>query len=604
MATDAVTPAALLEQADAARTAGQGARAAALYAAAADQADRDGDLEAQVTAVLGLAHCQEYNLTPGALPVRLYEPYARTGDSVQRARLAAALARCWAYSGEPGRAGPFADEALRIAEERDDPGLLADTLDAALAAYWGPDDLDRRRSWALRLGDVAAHLPDLDARLQAHLWALTLAWEVLDLARMYREARALELLAVESPRAAFFAASRRLALDLLRGRTDTLPTLRAAAAAASAATLIPDSYGVLHNMTGYTALIAGDRETCTAEAPAFEEYGVSQGVAAVRAEAAMIWLGAERLDKVHEMVAPFTSEVLAGLPRDSDWLLTLQCVLEGGLATGDRQLVADVARLLRPYSGRAVINAGAVMFHGVTDDTLARAAALLGAADEARRLGAEALATYERIGAVWWRDRLRRAMGPAVETGVTTVRLVEQAGGLWQVGRPGHEVTLPDLRGLHQLHALLSRPDTGVLATDLVTGKDPAAVWQPGLEVIDDRARRAYRRRLAELEQEIISASARGDRGRHGRLRDEQKLLLAQLSAGTGLGGRPRITGSTVERSRIAVRKTLVAAIARIAEADPWLGRHLRDRVRTGTECRYESDPDHPVTWVVRAHRG
>jgi hypothetical protein len=48
---------------------------------------------------------------------------------------------------------------------------------------------------------------DTDARLQAHLWALTLAWEVLDLTRRHREMRALELLAEESPRASFFAAS-------------------------------------------------------------------------------------------------------------------------------------------------------------------------------------------------------------------------------------------------------------------------------------------------------------------------------------------------------------------------------------------------------------
>jgi hypothetical protein len=49
------------------------------------------------------------------------------------------------------------------------------------------------------------------------------------------------------------------------------------------------------------------------------------------------------------------------------------------------------------------------------------------------------------------------------------------------------------------------------------------------------------------------------------------------------------------------VRKAIVAALARIAETDPWLGRHLNDRVRTGTECRYESDPDHQVRWLLQA---
>ena len=102
------------------------------------------------------------------------------------------------------------------------------------------------------------------------------------------------------------------------------------------------------------------------------------------------------------MIGVFTPEVLAGLPRDNDWLLTLQCVLEGALAVEDATIVSDVVDLLGPYSGRAVINAGAVMFHGVTDDTLGRAANLLGDRSEADRLSTAALATYDRIGAVWW----------------------------------------------------------------------------------------------------------------------------------------------------------------------------------------------------------
>jgi hypothetical protein len=39
--------------------------------------------------------------------------------------------------------------------------------------------------------------------------------------------------------------------------------------------------------------------------------------------------------------------------------------------------------------------------------------------------------------------------------------------------------------------------------------------------------------------------------------------------------------------------------MARVAEVDPWLGRHLRERVHTGLQCRYASDPDHPVRWVL-----
>ena len=47
------------------------------------------------------------------------------------------------------------------------------------------------------------------------------------------------------------------------------------------------------------------------------------------------------------------------------------------------------------------------------------------------------------------------------------------------------------------------------------------------------------------------------------------------------------------------MRKTIAAAIERIAEVDGGLGRLLRDCVHTGTRCVYEPDPTRLVTWVT-----
>ena len=96
------------------------------------------------------------------------------------------------------------------------------------------------------------------------------------------------------------------------------------------------------------------------------------------------------------------------------------------------------AALLAPYENRAVFNAGAVMFHGVTDDPLARAAALLGDVEAYERLRVRALATYERIGAQWWRDRLAAWSSPRSPANVddSPQRHFHPApGGLWLVGR-------------------------------------------------------------------------------------------------------------------------------------------------------------------------
>ena len=105
------------------------------------------------------------------------------------------------------------------------------------------------------------------------------------------------------------------------------------------------------------------------------------------------------------------------------------------------------------------------------------------------------------------------------------------------------------------------------------------------------------RRSIDETPQEIDDADAGADLGRVELLTDEREVLLEQLRTATGMSGSGRTTGSSRQRARIAVRKAIVAAVARIAETDPWLGRHLRDHVHT--ECRYESDPDYPIRWVL-----
>lgn len=595
MASDPSAVVSLLARAEQAWAGGDRSAALALFDRAADLAQQQDDPAGRTAAVLGLARGQQYNVVPGVLPIRLHEAYLAVDDSRLRGRLAAALARCWAYANESRRARPFAIEALHLAEQQDDPVMLADALDAALASHWGPDDLAVRQDWAVRLADAAAHLVDAGARLQAQLWSLTVAWEVLDLPRMHRSMHAIELLAEDSPRAEFFAASRRLPLELLRRNVEVAPSLVARAATAAEAAVIPDATGVLHGMRGYTAYFAGDVEGCAAEAPAFEAHAVGFGVAAVRAEAAVMWLGAGRLDKVAEMIGVFTPEVLSEVPRDSDWLLVMQCLLEGAVAVRDEPTAGAVLALLKPYAGRSVVNAGAVMWHGVTDDPMARAHAMLGDAEASARHRSAALATYERVGAVWWRDRLRAGL-PDQRTSTSdraTVHLYRQASGLWLVGREGATFVLPQMRGLTHLHALLSRPDADLAAVDLVGGE---VIEQAGLDVLDEQSVRTLRARVSELDAEL-ERSGRSD------LREERDAVAAYLAGASGFGGRQRTTGSNAERARVAVRKAIVAALARIAEADPWLGRHLRDRTHTGFECRYESDRDHPVRWILKPPR-
>ena len=555
-----------------------------------------GEVDPRTRAALDLAGTYVFGTDPGRLPAVLFEAYDASDADLDRALLGAALARCWAYAGEHHRAVPFAVAAVKHAENTGDAGVLADALDAALATHWGPDELDVRVDLARRLADAAAHLADADDRLKAHLWLLTVAAETLDVSELNRQVRALERLGEESRRALFFAATRRLMLDLVRGRTDTVAALMALAE--ETADELPDGTMVLAALTGYSAVQTGDRGDAVDEAARLgEAIAEQEGIREVVAEVAWIHLGLGRIDDARRLASTFDERALTTLPRDHNYLLVLQLLLDVALATGLDPLVETITPLLLPYAGRAVINAGAVMFHGVTDDTLSRASERLGDAERAAALRDTALATYRRIGATWWRERLEAQAFASPEPGRSTAMSLRPGqAGVWFVGRGSVESAIPARRGLEHLHTLLTHAGTDVPALRLAGGVE--TVEQAGLgAVIDDQAFTAYRRRLAEIDTELDEADACSDAVGSARLTAERAALLAQVSAATGLGGRPRSTGSGAERARVTVRKAIAAAIEAIHAADPVVARHLTTHVRTGLTCRYEPDPDAPVSW-------
>ena len=554
------------------------------------------DLPAPAVAALRLADTYVFGTEPGRIPAVLHDAFEASTDDRVRARLGATLARCWVYAGEYTRAVPFADAAVAHAATTGDGVLLADALDAALATHWGPDELSVRTDLARQLDDVTAHLTDLDARTQAHLWMLTVALEVLDVPAMNRQMRALEVLGEDSPRALFFAASRRLTLDLLRGRTDTAAELVTVAERSLEQAGLADGGLVVASMRAYAAVHSGDRATAAELAQLAEDFAVAEGVRELYAEAAWMWLGAGETGRAIALASTFDAGVLAALPRDFSHLPTLQLVLDVALHAGDADLVARVEPLLAPYAGRAVVASGAVMFHGVTDDPLSRAADLRGDHEEATRLRSAALATYTRIGASWWRRRLEQRTPATRPAGDGRMVLRPGPPGTWLVGHAGTVTSVPTRKGLAHLHTLLARPGTATDALTLAGGSVTEADLGPRS---DATALEAYRRRLRQLEEELDRADLAGDAAGAQALVAERTALLAEVSAATGLGGRARQVGGSAERARVTVRKAIAAAIEVITAADPVVGRHLTTHVRTGFTCCYEPDPDLSVAWEL-----
>jgi hypothetical protein len=556
-----------------------------------------GEVDVRTRAALDLAGTYVFGTEPGRIPAVLFEAYDAGPTDRDQALLGSALARCWAYAGKHDRAAPFAVAAVKHAEAAGDPVLLADALDAALATHWGPDELEVRVDLAGKLADVAANLGDVDARTQAHLWLLTVATETLDVTELNRQMRALERLGEESRRSLFFAASRRLMLDLMRGRTDTIAVL--VELAQSTADEFPDGFFVVSAMLGYGAAQSGAvDERVLAHVRAGEEVAEREGIREIYAEIAWIYLGLGMPDDARRLAAMFDARVLTRLPRDHNYLLILQLLLDVALRTGLDDLVATITPLLMPYAGRAVVNSGAVMFHGVTDDTLSRACERLGDPERAVALREKALATYRRIGATWWRERLEAVAPPAIPLAPVAATMTLRAGppGVWLVGRGDIETAVPARRGIEHLHALVLRPGVEIEALALAGGAE--TVVQAGLgDLVDAQALASYRKRLADLDIELDDADAMGDSATGERLAVERAALLAEVSAATGLGGRSRTIGSSAERARVSVRKAIASALEAIHAADPVLASHLSTHVRTGLRCCYDPGPQAPTQW-------
>jgi hypothetical protein len=187
---------------------------------------------------------------------------------------------------------------------------------------------------------------------------------------------------------------------------------------------------------------------------------------------------------------------------------------------------------------------------------------------------------------------LRRLVTPAGEWAL------RRDGDTWLLEAGDERARLVGSRGLQHLRALLAAPRRDISALDLAAGR-PGLRDSAGAPVLDADAAASYKRRLAELAEELDGADAAGDAARASRAEAERQWLLGELRQATGLGGRIRRTPAESERARVNVTRTLRSALDRISAVAPRAGAHLQASIRTGLECRYDPAPGGPARWRV-----
>jgi hypothetical protein len=176
----------------------------------------------------------------------------------------------------------------------------------------------------------------------------------------------------------------------------------------------------------------------------------------------------------------------------------------------------------------------------------------------------------------------------------------------WTLRYDRRELRLRDLKGLRYLARLLTDPGHPIHVADLVAGSG-VGFLEPGArtravadhagERLDPKARAEYRRRLADLREQVGAAEADHDLGRLERLRAEMDFIARELCSAYGLGGRARRTADQCERMRKGVTNRIREAIARIRKEDETLALHLTNSLRLGVICVYQ--PERPVRWDV-----
>jgi tetratricopeptide (TPR) repeat protein len=250
------------------------------------------------------------------------------------------------------------------------------------------------------------------------------------------------------------------------------------------------------------------------------------------------------------------------------------------------------------------------------------AVARMALAEAHRASGSEHRAALERQAARTILDGIQAApsVGPPErmehhdardEQPMASFNVFRREGDYWSVVFEGRTVRVRDLKGMRYLARLLADPGREYHVLDLVAAETgsgaqldssqaaglPRAALGDAGERLDAQAKDAYRRRLAEIDDDLEQARAIGDDERAAQADAEREFLVQELARAFGLGGRDRPAASASERARAAVTRAVRQAMTRIAEHHPQLGQHLSRTIRTGTYCAYVPDPRAPTDW-------
>ncbi|HSB87336.1 MAG TPA: tetratricopeptide repeat protein, partial [Ilumatobacteraceae bacterium] len=530
-----------------------------------------------------------------------------------------------------------AQDAIEMAKRLDDPDLVATALiDRHLVAMHDTDLVARAAAAdeLIELGEAARRPDRVLIGLQWRYGAAISRGDLGGAKAVLDDSDVLAAL-MPSPEWTYSVMLRRVMICAIEGDRHTALRLTEASRLLGDRVLWPDE--ALGLEVGLRTLICRITGVADPALPALnEEFETSAKLPAnnfflVHSAAAAQAVGdVDTARRLVERVAASICRVGAPPEQPSTILLTGELVARLGL----HRYAPALKAMGEPFRGYLTTESGFAVDQP-TDTTLAQLALAAGDALEALQLIERSLdfvrampsPSYEAR-CLWHRSRIHRQLGdqrqadrdlrqarmiaerigaelPGDDTALPAAAAgraaLSRQGSTWLVHSPHGNGVVAHSTGIDQLARLLAAAPAEVLAVDLSgAGVDGAPISASLGPALDTTAKHAYRRRIADLQEEIDEAERFHDPERATRAQIELDLLMRELRQAVGLHGRDRPVGSSAERARINVARSVRRAISAVRSAVPGLGAHLEASIRTGRACCYAPDPGARLDWEIQ----
>jgi DNA-binding SARP family transcriptional activator/tetratricopeptide (TPR) repeat protein len=429
----------LLLLGDAWAKAGERSAAWEAFREASELAERLGDAERLARAAIGAS--RRYVQAPGVVDTEVIELIERARErtegarSLVRVRLLNRLCGALYFSPERGRMAELSDEAMRLAQELDDPEAKVHALAARRRALWDAPHLESRLETSTEMLTLAQRVGEPELQLQAHAWLVVDLLEHGDRDAVDAQIAAFSAGAdqLRQPLYIWHAIVWRVMSSLLDGRLERADELAAEALAAGAPgewVTAPQYFAI--------QLLAIRREQARMgelEQAVGRLVDSNSGRPAWRAAFADVLLESGQLDRAAEQLAILASNDFTDIPPDGDWMTTVTLLSEVSAGLGDAPTAARLYELLTPFAEMNVVIGLAALCLGSASRFLGKLALTLGEERAATEHFELALEANARLKAPLWLAHTKFEYGQALGRGVRARELIDDSALL--AGRLG-----------------------------------------------------------------------------------------------------------------------------------------------------------------------